>query len=220
LEHADDGSAAMQRDMGMGYYNLAQYYLAAGNSAAAEAQLAAAIDVFERLAEKSPGDLNNRRRLAICRRMLGDAQAASGEGDAAIESYETASKSLHELAVQNPNVAAYAADLAGIQMNLALQLDRSGDAKGALVKIESAISTLRKLTARKAAIPRQRCDLGVALRFAGELLARQQRSEEARERLAESREVLQTLVREHPGDAAFAAELKITADALAELDAI
>ncbi|RIK83438.1 MAG: hypothetical protein DCC67_05925 [Planctomycetota bacterium] len=219
-ESADARSPALRRDLGMGYYNLAQAYLAAGNAAAAEEHLASAIETFQQLATELPSDLANRRRLAICQRMLGDVKVADGKGDAAIEHYQQARDALVELSSQNPSVPEYAGDLAGVRMNLALQLDASGDAAAALAEVESAADQLRRLIERDAALPRQQCDYGVALRFAGQLLARATRIEEARARLAESKEVLQSLVRAHPGEPVFAAELKLTADALAELDAI
>ncbi|MCC6492336.1 MAG: protein kinase [Pirellulales bacterium] len=218
---ADSGDAAgMRRDLGMGYYNLAQAHLAAGNGAAAETHLAAAIEAFEKLASDTPADLGNRRRLAICLRLVGDLKAADADAEAAIESYQRARDSLGELATQNPSVPQYVADLAGVRMNLAQQLDATGDAPAALREVEAAVDGLRGLSERAAALPRQRCDLGVALRFAGQLEARAGRVDEARSYLAESKQVLQALVREHPGESTFATELQLTADALSELDAI
>jgi len=118
-------------------------------------------------------------------------------------------------------VPEYAADLAGVQMNLAQLLDaEQADAAGALEEMLAAIELLRKLADKATAVPRQRCDLGVALRAAGQLLIKLDRAGEARPPLEESKQLLQDLVREHPGEGAFAAELKLTADALAELDAI
>jgi len=82
LAHAGGSSVLspkLQRDVGMGYFNLAQAQLAAGNLPAAETHLSGAIEVFEKLVQESPADLENRRRLAICHRMLADAKAAGGE---------------------------------------------------------------------------------------------------------------------------------------------
>jgi tetratricopeptide (TPR) repeat protein len=212
--------AALRRDLGMGYYNLAQAHLASGNGPAAETHLTAAVDAFEQVLAESPGDLGNRRRLAICHRMLGDVRTAAGDADAAIESYHVARDGLGELSRKNPDVPEYAADLAGVRMNLAQLLDASGNSDGAMAEIDSAIEALQGLVDRGAASPRQQCDHAVALRFAGQLLHRANQADKAREQLLQSEALLKELVREHPSDATFAAQLKQTADALAELDAI
>jgi serine/threonine-protein kinase len=210
----------LQRDIGMGYFNLAQAHLAAGDLPAAETQLTGAIAAFEKLAEASPADFENRRKLAISHRMLGDAQAASGDGESAIESYEIARESLGELVARNPNVPEYAADLAGVRMNLAQQLDQGGDADGALDEMLAAVTLLRKVTATSSSVPRRQADLGVALRAAGQLMGRLDRQDEARAHFEESKRVLQALVREHPGEPSYASELQLTAEAIGELDGI
>jgi hypothetical protein len=102
-------------------------------------------------------------------------------------------------------------------MNLAQQLDASGDAKGALREMLSAVALLRKTSAKSSAVPR---DFGVALRAAGEILTRLDRRDEARANLEESKAVLQALVREHPGEAIYTDELRITMDAFGLLDAL
>lgn len=216
----DEPGPKLRRDIGMGYFNLAQAQLATGNTAAAQTHLEGAIEAFERLAELSPADLENRRKLAISHRMLADALATSGDGEAAIESYERARTALGELAAGNPDVPEYAADLAGVRMNLAQQLDVDGDAAGALAEMLAAVELLRKAAGKPTAPPRRRCDLGVALRAAGQLLARQSQRDEARRHLVQSKEVLERLVREHPGETLYAGELQLTADALGELEGI
>jgi serine/threonine-protein kinase len=218
---ANDATAPkLQRDLGMGYYNLAQAQLATGEIKEAKSSLLGAVGVFGKLVEQTPSDFDNRRRLAICHRMLGDAEAADEKVEDAIASYRRASEALTEMTRQNPDVPEYAADLAGVRMNMAQQLEVTGESGEALAELSSAAEELRKLADKGIAVPRYRSDLGVALRAAGELLASLGRREEARTRLQESRTVLQELVREHPTQPAFAAELKRTADALVALDAI
>lgn len=217
---SDAIEAKLQRDIGMGYFNLAQAHLAAGNLPAAETHLGGAIAAFDKLAEDGPADLENRRKLAISHRMLADAKAASGDGDSAIQSYELDRAALRELVARNPNVPEFAADLAGVRMNLAQQLDVGGDAKEALEEMLAAVELLEKVTARESSLPRQRADFGVALRAAGQLLGRLDRRDEAREHLEKSKSVLQTLVREHPEEALHASELQLTVDAIGELNGI
>jgi serine/threonine-protein kinase len=223
LAHAEGeagGSPKLHRDLGMGYYNLAQAHLQNGDAAAAEKNLLAAIGAFESLIVESPADFEQQRRLAICRRMLGDAKAAAGDSEAAIRAYEQARKTLGDVVARNPNVAEYAADFAGVRMNLAQQLRLSGDQDAALEELEAATDSLRKLVERNAAVPRHRSDLGVALRAEGELLATLKRRDEARTALEESKQVFENLVREHPQVPTYATELKLTSDVLAELNAI
>ena len=105
-------------------------------------------------------------------------------------------------------------------MNLAVQLDLDGDTDRALESLTAAVERLQKLAAQGDASPRQRGDLAAALRAFGELARKLERVDEARDRLMQSRELLQQLLREHPDDPRYAAELRLTDELLAELDAI
>ncbi len=221
LAHVEEDSPAamrLRRDLGMGYYNLAQAHLQNGDLGAAETNLLAAIGVFDKLVGEAPADFEQQRRLAICQRMLGDVKAASGKGPEAIKSYEQAGGTLAEIAARNPNVPDYAADLAGVRMNLAKQLEDAGDNERAIGEFDAAIDGLRKLVEHQTATPRQRSDFGVALRAEGELLAKLDRKDEALGRLDESKRVLELLVREHPNVPSYAAELKLTSDLFGEVN--
>jgi serine/threonine-protein kinase len=213
-------STAMQRDLGMGYFNLARAQLALGDASAGESRLMDAIGTFEALAERQSQDLENHRRLALCRRLVAGVKAAAGDADAAIDFYEQARDALEELERRNPDVPDYAADLAGVRMDLGDFLHAQGELRGALVEMSAAVDGLRKLVEREAAVPRRQRDLAVALRAAGEILGALDRRDEARGRLGESKSLLEQLVREHPTDAVYATELQLTAEALAVLDAI
>ena len=218
--HGAETPALLVRDIGMGYFNLAQAYLAEGQLPAAKSNLADAIATFTTIADETPEDFENRRRLALCQRMLADVEASSGNAEEAVAAFEQARQTMQELTDRNPSVPEYAADLAGIEMNLGLQLNADGEAAGALASMSAAVDRLRALNVAGAASPRQRADLGVALRAAGELLSKLERIDEARKQLHESEQILQQLVREHPGDARYAAELRLTSELIAELNAI
>ncbi len=222
LAHADDeqDGAASQRDLGMGYFNLAAARLALGEPIAAEENLAAAIAAFERVALLEPKDFDNRRRLANTHRMLADARAAEGDAAGAIEFYEQARDMLADLADRNPDVPEYVADLAGVRMNLGAHLHNEGDPASALAELDAAAEELRILVAEETATPRHERDLAAALRAGGEALVALNRRDEARSRMDESQQILARLVREHPGEADYAAELKRTREALASLEAI
>jgi len=223
LAHAGGGEALprdFRRDLGMGYYNLALAHMALDDAASAERDLNRAIDAFQQLAEEEPRDLDNRRRIAISMRLIADAKRAADDGPGAMDYYGRARDALEKLHDQNPDVPEFAGDLAGVRMNLGALLEADGQIEPALVELTAAADELRSLADRDAASPSQRRDLGVALRASGVLLHQLARGDEARQRLDESKQVLERLVREHPDDKGLAAQLKQTLDALAALEAI
>jgi tetratricopeptide (TPR) repeat protein len=223
LAHAADGianDAALQRDIGMGYYNLALAQLALSESEAAQSRLTEAIAAFDELARREPQDFDARRRLALCRRMLGDVLASGGDIDEAVVEYELARDALLPLVERNPDVPDYAAELAGVRMNLGAQRQGQGDLAAAIEEMEAATELLRKINASDAPTPRYRRDLGVALRAAGQILMELDRTDDARARLDESRTVFEQLVAEFPADENYATELEHTESALGELDSI
>jgi serine/threonine-protein kinase len=222
LAHAgsdDDVSTALQRDIGMGYYNAALVQLALDDVAAAEASLLEASGAFERLVKRQPQDFDARRRLALCGRMIGDVHAQNGDAEAAVPFYEQARDVLAALVERNPEVPEYGADLAGVRMNLGVQLQSTGANEAALSEMTAAAAALAAAAAAEGAPPRYRRDWGAALRAAGELLAALDRTDEARTRLNESRAAFEQLRREFPQESAYAEEIELTREALAELDA-
>ncbi len=224
LVHIPAGASAedatLQRDIGMGYYNLALVRLALGETDVAEERLTEAIAAFVELARREPQDFDARRRLGLCRRMLGDVLASRGDLDEAVVQYELARDALVPLVERNPDVPDYAADLAGVRMNLGAQRQGQGDLAAALEEMESAAELLRAIAAGEAPTPRYRRDLGVALRAAGQILMEVDRTDDARERLSESRTTFEQLVAEFPADESYASELELTQSVIAELDSI
>ena len=218
--NGDETAAPLLRDIGMGYFNLAQARIKQGNLDAAKANLGEAIATFSSLAKHTPSDFENSRRLALCQRMLGDVEAAAGRAEEAVAAFESGRATMQELVDRNPSVPEYAADLAGIEMNLGMQLNADGETSQSLAALESASNRLQKLHDGGEASPRQQRDLGVALRATGELLSAIYKTDEARAKLRESQQVLQELVRRHPDEPQFSAELKLTDELLAELDSI
>ncbi|WP_428305780.1 protein kinase domain-containing protein [Lacipirellula sp.] len=218
--NGDETPQTLRRDLGMGDFNLAQVRIQQGDLTGAKQNLAEAIATFGSLATANHADFENSRRLALCQRMLGDVEAASGRPEEAVAALTAARAAMRELADRNPSVPEYAADLAGIEMNLGMQFSADGETSGALESLESAAKRLQTLQAAGDASPRHLCDLGVALRANGELLADIYRTDDARAKLQESQRILQELVEQHPNEPQFAAELKLTDELLAELDAI
>jgi eukaryotic-like serine/threonine-protein kinase len=212
--------AQTAHDMGMGYFNLAETRLAQGDADAAAGDFSQAAAAFDVVAKLAPKDLETRRRLANCERRIADLKAMAGDADGAIAAYERSRDALAELVQRNPDVPDYAADLAGVRMNLAAQLQADGDENGATAEYEAAVSVLRAVVDGPAATPRHLRDLAAALRGRGLALLDGGKRDEARERLVESRTLLERLVLEHPDDEGYAAELEQTRQALAEFEAI
>src|SRR5207253_2959257 len=95
LRHAHNSSADaatcdFQRDLGMGYYNIALARKQSGDAPAAAADFLKAVAAFEQVARLEPNDLGNRHRLAICRRLIGDVKADNDETEEAVDLYDQA----------------------------------------------------------------------------------------------------------------------------------
>jgi hypothetical protein len=86
--------------------------------------------------------------------------------------------------------------------------------------MDAAATELSMLADAESTTPRTQRDLAVALRAAGELLAAFERRDEAKTRLMRSEELLEALSQEHPAEPAYAEDLKLTREALAELNSL
>lgn len=220
LAHASDTEnvdTKLQRDLGMGYYNLALSFSAAGDLEEAEGNYLSAIGAFERLLELDPGDMNNRRKLAVCHRMVGQFQSDVGNAEQAIEYYRRAQQTLEDLRMRNPEILDFASDLAGVYQHLGLELSRQGQNEAALQSLELAVELMQELSEQAESVPVFRLDLGECLRETGKLLAATEQFSAAKERLTESQRVLSELVKEDPTNEDYAAQLQLTSDELARV---
>ncbi len=215
----DATDVRLQRDLGMGYYNLGVTRSRIGEYDAAEQNLFNAADAFGKLIQSDPNDLANQRRLAACKRMLGDFRAAEEDAAGAVEFYREAVDLLTPLRIRHPFVPEYATDLAGVHMHMGEQQQALGQLSDALVSLEKAILRLRNLPEESAGLARHARDLGVALRTAAAVLVELGRPEEARLRLEESRDTLTALVRADTTDTDSLAALDRTMAAIGELEA-
>jgi serine/threonine-protein kinase len=214
----DDGAITpLRKDLGMGYFNLAQVLLGRQDALGAAEQLRLAITEFEAVEVAEPNDIANESRLANCRRALADVSAAMNEIDDAILEYQAAAKLMTRLVVRNPEAPAYALDLAGVRMNLGGLLRSIDRSEEALQEMLAAVELLTTPEGEPSS-PRQRRDLGVAQREAGLLLILLDKKEEGLERLSSSRQVFKSLVREHPGQQDFSSELSKTNGAIHEAE--
>ncbi len=189
-----------RRDLGMGYFNLANLALNEGNAPDAEKNLDAAIDVFEGLLEETPEHLKNQSRLALCYRIRGDLKSYGGHTESAIEDYGKAVRLTEELARKNPSVSDYQADSATLHMSLALlEIDRQRPQE-ALDSFRRARDILATLNQEHEDVPVYRRDLAVTLREIGSLHLELKQAAEARSNLQNARDDLQKLADEFPAE--------------------
>lgn len=214
LETADP---KLRRDLGMGYYNLALLRLSLGDAALAENDFLTAVSAFESLVESAPDNMNYPRYLAACQRMLADLNADE-QPEKAITFYRQAQKNLEYLHLRNPDVLDYAADLAGVYLNLGQQLQLQGQTEAALDSMQQGAEVLQELAGHVQSVPRYRLDLGIALRETGKILATLGQLDQARVQLEDSRVTLSRLVSEEPANEHFTQQLGLTMDALAGLE--
>jgi len=220
--HASDSTTMttnMQRDLGMGYYNLALTYSAVKDLSQAENNYVRAIGAFEQLLELAPADMNNRRRLAVCHRMVGQLQSNLGNSDKAIEYFERAKLKLAELRMRNPDMLEFASDLAGVYLHLGLELAKLQQIESSLDSLDEASELLYALIEQAETVPRFRLDLGRCLRESGKLLAKAGQSDKAIARFQESTAVLSQLVKAEPSNEKYTSELLETSDELARVTA-
>ncbi len=222
LAHASDPESVgskLQRDLGMGYYNLALSYSEANDLEQAENNYLSAIKAFERLLELDPADMNNRRKLAVCHRMVGQFQSDVGDSEKAIEYLQRAKQTLIELRFQNPDILEFTSDLAGVYRHLGLELANQQDNEAAIGSLDQAIELMRELTDLAPSVTSFQLDLGESLREAGKLYAAAEQFESAKERLEQSQVVFSELVKSDPTNEDFGTNLQITNDELARVSA-
>ena len=215
----ETSSLKLQRDLAMGYFNLAAAQLSTGQTEEAQRNLIQAEASFAALTESEPTVFQNRRRLALTRRLLADLAMADGELAQAKRYYAQSQTALSQLVAENPRLPELYVDLAGVLMNLAALLLQAGDGDDALAQLRTAAEILEKLSNADETVPRYRRDLGAAQMAIGEILASQAKLREARQTLEAARQLHQSLVREFPSNHDYAAQLQATDDALKALTA-
>lgn len=143
----DSALPQVQRDLGMGYYNLGNIALDAGDVETAAEVVTKAIEAFETAVDFSPEDFRNRRLLALCLQLSGDLEAEAGRIQPAIERYRTAAGELRFLTERNPEVTVYRFDLAVALMNLGSLYREAGQFPAATESLDEAIAEFEHLRA-------------------------------------------------------------------------
>lgn len=218
VDQLDTTVPKLQRDLGMGYYQLALVRRELGDEAVAESNFISAIDLFSRLLSAEPNDMSHQRNLALSYRGLADLKAGYDDPAGAVENMQKAREILDELKIRNPDVHKYAAELGGVYVNLAHQLYRLNQTDDALAAAKRAVELLQELAQVAVSMPVYQLDLGVALRFLGKLQGEIGQMESARENLLASKAVLSQLLAANPTSDAYAQALGLTVDALAALE--
>jgi serine/threonine-protein kinase len=218
VDQLDKSDPKLQRDLGMGYYQLALVRRELGDAAVAESSFLTAIESFSRLLDIEPNEMSHQRNLALCLRGVADLKISADESAAAVEYLRRAQEILEELKLRNPDVHNYAAELAGVHINLAVQLLQEGQHEQGLAAAERAVALLRDLTQLAETVPAYRMDLGIALRTRGKLLVAAGDKEAARGEFAESKAILSQLLQENPASDLYAEELGLTVTAAEEMD--
>lgn len=203
----------LHRDLGKGNYGLANLARQEGDIAAARAQFIAAANEFELVVQRDPADLENRRLLSICYRLLGD--LASVDDVAAARSwYEKARARLKPLAEQNPEVVDYQADLAGLELNRGYLDSDDGKSEAAIVAFAEACRLFAPLGEAASALPRHRRNLAMAWRALGAEQVQAGQREMGLANLRRARDELQKLMTEFPDDPDYAQQLQEVNDAI------
>lgn len=122
----EESSPQTQRDLGIGYYNLANIEKDSGDARSASVIIEKAISSLTVATQQSPEDLRNAQSLALCFQLKGDVIAGLGELPQAIEAYTVATQKLQTLSDKNPDVTDYAVNLAVARMNLGSLYQASG----------------------------------------------------------------------------------------------
>ena len=132
----------LQRDLAKGYYNLATLYGEQESQGPANARLKSAIEIFERLVQDEPDDLEHQKLLAICWRVRGDLETDSARRRTM---YHKARELLDKLVQENQDVSDYKLELASVLMNLGDVLLELSEPTDALAEFEKARELLEDL---------------------------------------------------------------------------
>lgn len=202
----DSENWKLHRDLGKGHYGLANLARQEGNEQEAREQLERAAEEFEYVVGRDPDDLDNRRLLAICYRLLGDMHSTSDVA-AARQWYEKAHERLKPLADQNPDVVDYQADLASLELNRGYLDSDDGQSGAAEAAFRAAVEILTPLGSSSDTLPRYRRDLAVALRALGSEQLVAGRREEGLANLRRAHKQFAELNNDFPDDPDYAQQL-------------
>ncbi|WP_254508389.1 serine/threonine-protein kinase [Anatilimnocola floriformis] len=197
----------LQRDIGKGHYGLASLARQEQDLVQAKAEFASAAEAFELVEQRDPVDLENRRLLSVCYRLLGDL-ASMEDVAAARQWYEKARSRLKPLAEQNPEVVDYQVELAGLELNRGYLDSDDGQRAAAIAAFSEACAILAPLGSAPSALPRHRRDLAMAWRALGSEQSQFGQREMGLANLRKARDELSKLIKDFPAEADYAQQLQ------------
>ncbi len=208
-----------RRDMGIGYYNMANLCLSLEEreGEGAEINFEEAISLFEGLLAQDDRDLANQYRLAMCYRELANLHSQQQRRDEARERYGQAFERIKQLVQRNPDVPEYEADLAGLRINLGQLENDDGRPDAAIESFRQAIDILQPLSEQYSTTTRYRRDLVVSHGAIAVLAMAAGDKQAAVEHLRAAREHLVWLTDAFPDDDEYREKLQTTEQLLQEL---
>lgn len=218
----------LQRDLGKGYFNRAALELGRGNLAAAQAQFELAARAFEQLLEYESHDLDAQYRLALSYRSLTDLElmapqdAADSQGAAgsqsvrrAVEFSEKAVRPLLTLALANPLVAVYRAQLAGLLISRAVAQRQAGQPDVARSTLDQAVQLYEELRAEYPDVADYADNLVIARLHRSGLARELSDPQAALGDLSAAADTLRGLIQVHPGQLRYHTDYAVVLKELA-----
>jgi tetratricopeptide (TPR) repeat protein len=200
----------VKMDFGIGCYNLGLLARLEDRFDDAIDQLRSAAAAFEEILEDEPADLDNQRRLATCRRMVGVIYTIKGEAAEARQSYELGLKRLDKLVRENPDVLEYQSLQAGILLALYDLEKNESNSAAAQAALERAWRAFGDLAEKDPANAVYQRDLAVALRELAKEKDAAGDGKAASEDLQEAIRILTELVKAYPEQKEFQLRLQET----------
>jgi tetratricopeptide (TPR) repeat protein len=210
-------SPELQRDLGIGHYNLARLAASQDDLASATEDFRKATLIFEKLLKTRPRDLENQSRLIVCYRVLADlvSKKEKKQGDSALELYQKALRLMERLAWANPDVPDYQFDLARLLMNLGLLHHDRAEADAELTSYQRALDVLEAIVDQYPDVARYR-EEQVQTLWAIFTVLRKQDKPAARKHLEAAKKQLTTLIQQSPNNKQYPAQLGRIQSALAQ----
>ena len=206
------------RDYGQGSFNFGNLRLELNELDAAREQLEIAIASFEKLIEIEPDDMEAQLNLALAFRVLGDVAPIDDGIDPALNYYQRAIDYLAALALRNPQVPRYRADLAGTRITIAQLLLEDAQLDPAALALVKPIESFEALVEQYADVPSYRSELAFALQLRGETLIDSGEVDGARRDLQRAREQLEKLAAQFPTDGEYGERLNDIRATMENLD--
>ncbi len=218
ISHPD--ADKLRRDLAMGWYSLGETEIAEQDLTSAQEALRKAVQEFQTLLAHDSRSMSNRYFLGVSLRLLGGVLSETGEIALAIDAYEDATKPIRSLALGNPDVAAYQAELAVLEMNLGMCYLESHTLDRSLLALQEARNLTSQLLAKDAGNPNLRGDLVAILGALGDLSRRSGNLNEARSLYLEVKKILKDLLESDPKNPLYQGDWQTNEDELRELESL